>query len=165
MKKNLEILEIEPKLTKDEKKYWRFKTSENGLRKWMSCFDETTSKQVKTFIGRVACVEVIDSGDFKNIKKCYGEAEEIDLRLEAMKPGDHSNFQEDTYDPKPSKDDSGEPPEVVKIGVTPETMAKPKNGRNPYDKDPVGLVIELVIAGTDIENAIDKVRQAKKAFE
>ncbi len=66
MKKNLEIIEIEPKLTKKEKKYWRFKTNEGR----MSCFDEKASKQVKAFIGGTACVEVVSSGDFQNIKKC-----------------------------------------------------------------------------------------------
>ncbi len=100
MKKNLEILEIEPKLTRDgkEQKYWRFKTNEG----WMSCFNEKASKQLRAFIGSVACVEVIEKkgtnykGEettFYNITKCYGpEIEAVDIpedeKPEVVKPGE-----------------------------------------------------------------------------
>ena len=32
-------------------------------------------------------------------------------------------------------------------------------------KDPVGLVVEMMVAGSDIENAIAKVKQAQEAFK
>lgn len=73
-KENLEILEFENKTTKGGKEYTRFKTSEG----WMSCFDKTSIKQLKEFVGKSACVELVKSGDFKNIKNCYGKAEEIE---------------------------------------------------------------------------------------
>lgn len=86
MKKNLEILEIEAKLTKDEKKYWRVKTQGN---QWMSCFDEVTQEILKSHIGcPLVCCEVTEKegtnfrGEptvFYNITKCYGEAEKLTL--------------------------------------------------------------------------------------
>ena len=165
MKKNLEILGIDdrnedgtPKTTRKGIRYTRFKTSDG----WMSCFDLKSCEMLKGFEGKVACVEVTQSGDFKNIQRCYGDGAIAEGISEAFpngkpeRPEDHSNFQEDTYDPKP---------EVVKIGVTPETMAKPKNGRNPYDKDPVGLVIDLIVSGMSYSDAVKTVKQAKEAFE
>ncbi len=152
MKKNLEILEIEPKLTKDEKKYWRIKTSEG----WMSCFDSIASGKLKDFIGKTACVEVAQSGDFQNIKKCYGEedystkGEVRDEKPEVVRPGDHSNFQEDTYN-------------------------KPKNNHatmyTSYAKDIFCALTqtsgspEEITAEALMDKAIKLVKQAKEAFE
>ena len=145
MKKNLEILEIEPKLTKDEKKYWRFKTSEG----WMSCFDKIASEKLKEFKGKVACCEVVQSGDFSNIKKCYGEAEQI------------------TIDSSGARID--EEPEVVKI-------ERPRNNHATmyvsYAKDiSIGLTTGPNSHNTKLsvselmEEAIKLVKQAKEAFE
>ncbi len=75
MKKNLEILDFENKLTKANKPYVRFKTSDG----WMSCFDVKTCETLKSFEGKTASVEVIESGEFKNIKKCYGPSGDEDL--------------------------------------------------------------------------------------
>ena len=82
MKKNLEILEIEAKLTKDEKKYWRVKTGQG----WMSVFDVVAKDAIKETHNHsdngMVCCEVIEKKgtDFKgeekifyNITKCYGE--------------------------------------------------------------------------------------------
>ena len=76
MKKNIQILEVEPKLTKDEKKYWRFKTNEG----WMSCFNEVAVQGLKELENEWASVEVIQKSingkDFFNITKYYGPAEQ-----------------------------------------------------------------------------------------
>jgi len=74
MKKNLEIIESEHKITKAGKPFMRFKTSDG----WISCFDEKEAKKLKAFEGGTACVEVVQSGDFQNISKCYGEASDED---------------------------------------------------------------------------------------
>jgi len=86
MKKNLEIIDFEDKKTKtDGKRYTRFKTPEG----WMSCFDEISSTKLKGYEGRVASVEVIKSGEYQNIKKCYGDADgDADqAEVEVVKPG------------------------------------------------------------------------------
>ena len=69
VKKNLEILEWEPKKTKADKEFIRFKTNEG----WMSCFDVISNEALKKLKGKTASVEVVESGDFSNIRKCYGE--------------------------------------------------------------------------------------------
>ncbi len=157
MKKNLEILEIEPKLTKDEKKYWRVKTSEG----WMSCFDSVASGKLKDFIGKTACVEVAQSGDFQNIKKCYGEA---DKALDEI----NKEFYERYPDEKP---------EVVKMGLTQVEHEKAHTKNNhatmytSYAKDIFCALCEIVDKETMVTNdevmkeAIRIVKQAKEAFE
>jgi len=72
MKKNLEILDYEDKKTQAGKRYVRFKTSEG----WLSCFDSVSNEELKKYEGRIACVEVVESGEFKNIKKCLGAPQE-----------------------------------------------------------------------------------------
>jgi hypothetical protein len=141
MKKNLEILEIEPKLTKKEDKYWRIKTSEG----WMSCFDSIASAKVKEFLGGIACVEVVTSGDFSNIKKCYGPSEEV------------------------SESAPGDKVETVRPGERKSVKG------SAYEKDPTGLAVEIYCnsikamkdfnSETLMAEAIDAVKQAKKAFE
>ena len=84
MKKNLEIIEFEDKITKAGKTYSRFKTNEG----WMSCFDLESCKMLKKYQGNSASVEVLEQGDFKNIKKCYGEAGNEDSQVEVVKIGD-----------------------------------------------------------------------------
>jgi hypothetical protein len=64
MNKELTILEYEPKVTTGGKKYARFKTSEG----WMSCFDTGAEKELKERVGQIVNVEVIQKGDFWNIK-------------------------------------------------------------------------------------------------
>ena len=144
MKKNLEIIEIEPKLTKDEKKYWRFKTNEG----WMSCFDKIASEKLKEFKGKVACCEVVQSGDFSNIKKCYGIADMAEVAEEELKQMD-------------------EKPEVVKI-------EKPKNNHATmyvsYAKDIFCSIMDReLFKGSEpsilMTEAIKLVKQAKDAFE
>lgn len=78
MKKNLLIVDYEDKKTQDGKRFVRFKTSceEFGV-KWMSCFDLKAAKEIKEFENKAACVECVKSGDFINIKKCYGKEAEF----------------------------------------------------------------------------------------
>ncbi len=185
MKKNLEIIGFENKATKSEppKVYTRFKTSEG----WMSCFDETVAKQVKAYQGGVCCVEMTEKDGtnfkgepmvYKNIIKCYGTAEQGIMGgkmvdgTEHVKTDDHSNFQEDTYDPKP---------EVVKIGAQNTTQSQNKGfqqGKSTaqaamytsYAKDI--FCTELERAGNQeidqvkaMDVAIKLVKQAREAFE
>ena len=74
MKKNLEIIECEHKITKAGKPFMRFQTNEG----WMSCFDVKEIEKLKKFKGQTASVEIIESGEFSNIKKCYGEEQDED---------------------------------------------------------------------------------------
>ena len=82
MKKILEILDFEDKKTQAGKSYVRFKTSEG----WMSCFDGKSSEEIKKFKGANVNVEVIESGEFKNIKKFLGKASESP-EVSVEKPG------------------------------------------------------------------------------
>ena len=84
MKKNLEIIEFEDKETKAGKAYNRFKTNEG----WISCFNSKDCEMLRGFKGKSASVELIEQGDFKNIKKCYGEAGNEDANVEVVKIGD-----------------------------------------------------------------------------
>lgn len=63
--KNLEIQEVEDKKTQGGKAYCRFKTSEG----WMSSFNSKTNKKLKELVGESVDVEVVQKGDFSNIKK------------------------------------------------------------------------------------------------
>ncbi len=144
MKKNLEILEIEPKLTKDEKKYWRVKTSVG----WMNCWKE----DIKEYVGKVACVEVTEKegtnfrGEpivFKNIINVYGESE----------------------DEIAVKGETDEKPEVVRPG---ETIPKSRNTTMyvSYAKDIfVALEQKEIKTEATMKRAIELVKQAKSAFE
>ena len=162
MKKNLEILDYEDKKTNAGKRYVRFKTSEG----WMSCFDIVACEALKKFENKVACVEVMDSGEFKNIKKCYGEAEE-GLKY----------FVEEVKDEKP---------EVVKIGngseihnVKGEKLKAfggmkpiyPNNHTTMYTSYAKDIFCEIWEKGGQtpsediMDIAIELVKQAKEAFE
>ena len=144
MKKNLEILEIEPKLTKDEKKYWRVKTSVG----WMNCWKE----DIKEYVGKVACVEVTEKegtnfrGEpivFKNIINVYGESE----------------------DEIAVKGETDEKPEVVRPG---ETIPKSRNTTMyvSYAKDVFCAMYEKDFNKEDLMNmAVNLIKQAKSAFE
>ncbi len=149
MKKNLLIEDYEDKKTKDGKRYVRFKTSEG----WMSCFDSVSNDALKAFENKTACCEVVESGDFSNIKKCYGVAEEISESI-------------------PSIPD--QKPEVVKPGeVVPKNNVVGKNATmyTSYAKD----VFVAMTTGREpttidqakigMEQAIALVKQAKEAFE
>jgi len=71
VKESIEILDFEDKETKAGKSYTRFKTSAG----WLSCFDNKSIPQLKqkTNQGQIS-VDLIDSGEFKNIKKFLGES-------------------------------------------------------------------------------------------
>lgn len=68
-KQNLEILEFEDKKTQAGKRYTRFKTSEG----WMSCFNKKSCEDLKEQEGNTVSCDVIEQGNFKNIKKFLGE--------------------------------------------------------------------------------------------
>ncbi|KKK79592.1 hypothetical protein LCGC14_2831940, partial [marine sediment metagenome] len=87
---------------------------------------------------------------------CYGEAEEGIMGGEMIDGTEH-------VDKKP---------EVVRPG---EAKTWKSNGRNPYDKDPVGLAVDVFCALREknpdefvdktMERAIATVKQAREAFE
>ena len=95
MKKNIEILGIEetkdgiPMTTKAGKPYFRVKTS--GLNGdtilWMSCFDMEQLATIKGFFNKTASLEIKTAGNYSNIEKCYGQAEEED-KVETIRPGE-----------------------------------------------------------------------------
>ncbi len=148
MKKNLEILDYEDKKTKDNKRYVRFKTSDG----WMSCFDSLSNDKLKEFEGKTACCEVVVSGDFSNIKKCYGER-----------------------DPEAVEDYKTEEinAPVVRPGEAQKSVVK-LNGKNTtmyvsYAKDVFLGIVKPDLAVDELKNtmktAVEIVKQAKEAFE
>ncbi len=161
MKKNLEIIEIEPKLTKDEKKYWRIKTSEG----WMPCFNAVCIEAIKKLEGNIACLELKENNytnkngeEIKGhrIDKCYGEAQDKE----------ETDWRED------------EKPEVVKPGAIPQGTIKVTNGNNhatmytSYAKDifceiydGTKVTEEIVDYDLLMKAAIELVKQAREAFE
>ncbi len=185
MKKNLEILEVEPKLKKDESKYWRFKTSDTqgGASVWMNVFDVGVADKLKEFQfkGELACVEMTEKpgtnfkGEaivFKNITKCYGEAEEVGMGDTAMNVN--------KYIDEPSRSDQvglkERKPEVVRMIDKEGTSTYPKKNGNAtmytsYAKDIFCARCETL---SDKDNyseadlmdmAIELVKQAREAFE
>ncbi len=156
MKKNLEILDYEdnnedgtPKTTTTGVRFTRFKTSENGTIKWMSFFDTKAAMELIKMNKQTVCLEVVEQGNFSNIKKLYGPAEE---GLETA--------------PVPAAAPVDAPVETEKPGEV------KKNERNPYDKDPAGLAVDIygyldqsIPVVERMEIAVKLVEQAKEAFE
>jgi len=134
MKKNLEIIEFEDKETKAGKAYNRFKTNEG----WISCFNSKDCEMLRGFKGKSASVELIEQGDFKNIKKCYGEAGNEDANVE-----------------------------VVKIGDTKASNNKNATMYTSYAKDIFTHIYaaESMNSQEKMQESIDLVKQAKEAFE
>ncbi len=138
MKKDLEILEIDdtnedgtPKTTSAGKRFSKFKTSEG----WMSCFDVLACDKIKALVHKVASLEVVEQGKYKNITKCYGAGE-----------GEAVIEHEDHTIKKEAK---------------------------PFEKDPVGLAVDVfcaIVKDTDdtdldtMELSIALVKQAQEAF-
>lgn len=96
MKKNLEIIEWEPKRGKNGE-YVRFKTNDG----WMSCFDEKVIENLKELEGNTVCVEIEEKqgknfkGEvttFKNIIGYHGDEEDIEEKVEVIKMNKPSNF-------------------------------------------------------------------------
>ena len=142
MKKNLEIIDFEHKITKAGRPFVRFNTTDG----WISCFDKNEFDELMKFKGKAACVEVVKSGDFSNIKKCHGEATEI--------PEDY----EDKV-------------EVVKPGNVPQSGSKHATMYTSYAKDIFVAMLpfykdDLDVTETEcMQHAIKLVKQAKAAFE
>ena len=152
MKKNLEISEMEHKITKKGVPYKKFNTSEG----WLACWDEKEAVKLEAFVGKKACVDIVESGDFMNIKKCYGEAEE--LVAEVMQG---TEKERDDY------------VEVVKPGIPVKPGERKSVKGSAYEKDPVGLAVDVFCniwregfnATVTMTTAIDLVKQARKHFE
>ena len=132
MKKNLEILDFEDKLTQAGKPYTRFKTGEG----WMSCFDIESCSALKKLHKSNASVEVTESGEFKNIKKCYGSSDE---EVKTEKPGESA-------------------PVVKSKSSTTMYVSYAKDIFCELDGDWTGNFQKM-------EAAIELVKQAKEAFE
>ena len=71
MKIKLNIEDFEDKKTKAGKGYTRFKTSDG----WMSCFNDKAIPLIKQQVGNDVELDIVESGDFKNIKDVFGIAE------------------------------------------------------------------------------------------
>ena len=149
MKKNLTILEFEPKKTKADKKYTRFQTDDGTNVKWMSCFDTKSSDELEKLKGKTVSVEVIQSGDFWNIKKYLGDAEkEVEEDVPVEKPGETTIM-------------GGGCPEYQKNSKTASMYTS-------YAKDIYCSLPMEARVGLEKENmnlAISLVKQAKEAFE
>ena len=145
MKKNIEILGSEHKITKAGKPFMRFNTSLG----WMSCFDEKESKKLKEFEGGIASCELVESGEFKNIKKCYGAGSEEVGKV--------------TIDGQ----EVDMPPQVIKMNGN----VVPKNTTTMYVSYAKDIFCALLAWDKDakidesMETAIVLVKQAKEAFE
>ena len=181
MKKNLEILEIEAKLTKDEKKYWRVKTLEktNGMEegKWMSCFEVGVKDLLRdiSLDKGMACCEVTEKKgtNFKgedtiyyNITKCYGEAQE-------------TVSDEEKQEEKPEVVRPGSPVDNVDVkGFATREYTSKNNHTTMYVSYAKDIFLEYIRVGLAknvdmpeeeakvmMASAIDRVKQAKEAFE
>ena len=145
MKKNLEILDFEDKKTQSGKRYTRFKTSDG----WMSCFDSVSNELLKKFEGKTACVEVIESGEFSNIRKCYGAAEEI---------GEVINVENGNLSVP-----------VVKMSSNSVSINKSATMYVSYAKDVFLGIVKPDLAVDELKNvmkaAVQLVKMAKEAFE
>lgn len=145
MKKNLEILKIEPKLDKNEKKYWRVNTNDG----WMTCWSEEVNNKLKEHLDGVVSVEVTEKDGmnfkgepmvFKNITECYDEVDKIETQ---KIPSKSNNFT--TMYVSYAKD----------IFCDSLIDARESNVRNLSEKN----VTELM------QRSIGLVKQAKEAFE
>ena len=150
MTQNIQIIEVENKLTKAGKPFSRVNTSMG----WLACFDKDSCGLLPNLIGKTAVVEIKQSVAnkgtpeekvFQNIAKVLGEAQEDKV-------------------------------EVVKMNVPVETKGYSKTTRQDtfhtaYAKD----VFIAMLEGTDknavidpkamMETAIGVVQQAKDHFE
>lgn len=153
MKQNLTILGVEDtkdgrtRTTQAGKPYARVKTDENG---WMSCFSKPTWEALKVLIDKCASVEIIESGDFKNITKYYGPVDNESEEIEVKKPMDKV------------------PQETEVSRGFPKTST---NGSmyTSYAKDIFCALLEKTKEDSNIPDmmdlAINLVKQAKEAFE
>ena len=142
MKKIITILDYEKKLTKAEKVFMRFKTSDG----WMSCFDKKTYDELSTHKGDNVSVEVKTQGDFSNISAFY--------KVE----GESS----------PDELDEDENFEVEKI-ETKKPANKQYNTASFYTAYAKDIFVAIhqkeVLTHDTMALAIELVKQAKEAFE
>lgn len=107
---------------------------------------------LETSKGKMSCFP--DYAGLKELKMAYAGEQEIEVNVETSEDGKFQNIRNEK---KINTEQSQDYPNFK----TP----KISNGRKEYDKDPVGLVIELLASGWDsAPDAIDAVKQAQKAF-
>ena len=153
-KTNIAITEHEDKTSQGGKDYTRFKTN-NG---WMSCFEKDVIAKCKDNEGKIVSLEIAESEKngrtFNNIRNFYevvsGVNEQIENTPQApivnptqaftKKQGNFQGTEETYFEPRKSVKGSA------------------------YEKDPVGLVVELCASGWEYEQALECVKQAQKAF-
>lgn len=101
MRKTLELLAFEDKNTQAGKGYVRWKTDAG----WMSCFDSKSNEKMKALSGEKVEVEVIESGEFQNIKKFLEKAkidagaglEEIGAEIHKSAVGEKKDGKREMY--------------------------------------------------------------------
>jgi len=147
VKTNLTVEDFEDKKYGANKRYTRFKTDQG----WMGCFDKQTIDKLKDSEGECVSVEVLtDNSDRQKITKFYGKATANEVK----------------------EYDDMENPEVIKPG---NVVRKSVKG-SAYEKDPVGLAVDVFCAvrisstGTDdakydMKYCISLVKEAQKAFQ
>lgn len=135
MEKIIEIKGIEETEAKSGRVYYKVKTQE-GI---MSCFEDSIIKELKKcdIDEKKAKVEIAtNERDGKTFKNIRKFIEATNDSVEVMKPKEFGN----------------------------ETTERKSVKGSPYEKDPVGLCVDLVIAGKTIEEAVEIVKVAKAAF-
>ena len=71
--KKYKVIEIEPKVSKNNRKYWRVNLLDEG---WCSCFEEDIIDKIKSGNEYIFELAETDKG-FKNIRKLIEESKEI----------------------------------------------------------------------------------------
>ena len=136
VKKNLEILEFENKATNaDPPKVYTRFKTSEG---WMSCFDTKESAKLKDMKDKIACVEVVESQSGDRVFhniKKCYGVEDVNLGVENV--------------------------DKEKTNFEPLKSVVPKNHTTMY----VSYAKDLVVAGKEMTDAINLVKQAKEAFE
>ena len=157
-KTNIAITEHEDKTSQGGKDYTRFKTN-NG---WMSCFEKDVIAKCKENEGKIVSVEIAESEKngrtFSNIRGFYEVVSEATEQIEKtpIKPQEFTDS----------------------INLMPNYIERKSVKGTAYEKDPVGLAVEVfntivsrldkVFTFNDAEGAMDTsvklVKQAQKAF-
>ena len=145
MKQTIKIKEIIPMTAKSGNKYTKIQTDKGD----MTVFEDDVVAKLKEHYGKYADVEVAENEKgFKNIRQFYNAA------------------------------DAPKTEEPVKVEtVKPESFAEPVKATTkakPFDKDPVGLAVDVFIAMMNHSNletsevmklAIEVTKQAQDAFK
>jgi len=143
MKAKLRISDYEDRKSQNGKRYTQFDTNKGK----MSCFEKDVINDIKEAVDeyggkRFISVQIAESKDgaFTNIRGFNGVCHNNDDDIE---------------------DDTEEDIKDVET-IKPSKLGKEKS---PYEKDPVGLAVELCASGYSVENAIKAVKEIKEAFK